>query len=97
MVKGLPLIEKIERVCEGCIFGKQHRKSFPIGKSNRATTPLEVVRSNICGPMQAPSIGGCAYFLTFIDDFIRKTWIYFLKHKSNAFGCFHQFKALVEK
>jgi transposase InsO family protein len=47
--------------------------------------------------MQTPSIGGNANFLTFIDDFSRKTWIYFLKHKSGALGCFQQFKSLVEK
>ena len=34
-IKGFPLIEKIERICEGCIFGKKHRESFPVGKSYR--------------------------------------------------------------
>jgi transposase InsO family protein len=97
MVKGFPLIEKPERICEGCIFGKQHRESFPVGKSYREKAPLEIVHSDICGPMQTPSIGGSTYFLTFIDDFSRKTWIYFLKHKSDALGCFQQFKSLVEK
>jgi hypothetical protein len=97
MVKGFPLIEKPERICEGCIFGKQHRESFPVGKSYREKDPLEIVHSDICGPMQTPSIGGNTYFLTFIDDFSRKTWIYFLKHKSDALGCFQQFKSLVEK
>jgi hypothetical protein len=58
MVKGLPLIEKPERICEGCIFGKQHRESFPVGKSYREKAPLEIVHSDICGPMQTPSIGG---------------------------------------
>jgi transposase InsO family protein len=47
--------------------------------------------------MQTPSIGDITYFLTFIDDFLRKTWIYFLKHKYDALGCFQQFKSLVEK
>jgi hypothetical protein len=88
MVKGLPLVDKLERICEGCIFGKQHRESFPVGKSYRAKAPLEIIHSDICGPMQTPSIGGSTYFLTFIDDFSRKTWIYFLKQKSNALGCF---------
>ena len=68
MVKGFPLIDKPEKVCEGFIFGKQHRESFPIGKSYRARTPLEIMHSNICGPMQTTPIGGCKHFLTFIDD-----------------------------
>eukprot|EP00253_Pinus_taeda_P025032 PITA_25032 len=56
MVKGLPLIEKPYSLCEGCILGKQHRESFPSGKSIRAKTPLEIVHSDLCGPMQAPSL-----------------------------------------
>ena len=79
MVKGLPLSDRLEMVYEGCIFGKQHREIFPVGKSYRARTPLEIVHSDICGPMQTSSIGGCNYFLTFIDDYSRKTWVYFLK------------------
>ena len=46
--------------------------------------------------MQTSSIGDCKYFLTFIDDYSRKTWVYFLKHKSDAFGYFQQFKELME-
>ena len=69
MVKGFPLIDKPERVCEGCIFGKQHSETFPVGKSYRACTPLEIVHYDICGPMQTSSIGGCNYFIAFIDDY----------------------------
>jgi hypothetical protein len=97
MVKGLPLIEKPKRICEGCIFGKHHRESFPVGKSYREKNPLETIHLDICGPMQTPSIGGSTYFLTVIDDFLRKTWIHFLKHKFDALDCFQQFKSLVEK
>lgn len=97
MVKGLPLIEKPERVCEGCILGKQHRESFPAGKSTRAKAPLEIIHSDLCGPMQTPSIGGSFYFLTFIDDYSRKQWVYFLKQKNEVFDLFRQFKNLVEK
>ena len=96
MVKGFPLIDKPKRVCEGCIFGKQHRETFLVENSYRVRTPLEIVHFDICGPMQTMPIGGCKYFLTFIDDYSRKTWVYFLKHKSDAFSCFQQFKALVE-
>ena len=88
MVKGLPLIEKLERICEGCIFGKQHRETFPVKKACRERPPLEIVHFDICGPIQTPSIGGCNYFLTFIDDFTIKSWVYFLKHKYDAFEYF---------
>eukprot|EP00253_Pinus_taeda_P036700 PITA_36700 len=96
MVKGLPLIEKPDSLCEGCILGKQHRESFSLGKSTRAKAPLEIIHSDLCGLVQASSLGGNQYFLTFIDDFTRKTWVYFLKNKSEVFEKFRNFKALVE-
>ena len=46
--------------------------------------------------MQTPSLAGSHYMLTFIDDFTRKTWVYFLKKKSEVFEKFYNFKALVE-
>ena len=73
MVKGLPLIDRPERVCEGVIFGKQHKDTFPVEKSYRACTPLEIVHFDICVLMQTLSKGGCNYFITFINDFTRKT------------------------
>lgn len=97
MVKGLPLIEKPGSVCEGCILGKQHRETFPVGKSVRAKAPLEIFHSDLCGPMQKPSFGGSHHAFTFIDDYTRKTWVFLLKQKSEVFECFRQYKALVEK
>jgi hypothetical protein len=97
MVKSFSLIEKPERICEGCIYGKQQREIFLLGKAYKEKSPLEIIHSHICRQNKTPYIGGNTYFLTFIDDFSRKTWIYFLNHKSGVMGCFHQFKSLVEK
>jgi transposase InsO family protein len=47
--------------------------------------------------MQTKSIDGSVYFLTFIDDFSRKIWIYFLRHKSETFAKLQEFKAEAEK
>eukprot|EP00253_Pinus_taeda_P020270 PITA_20270 len=96
MVRGLPLIEKLDSLCEGCILEKQHRESFSSGKSIRAKAPLEIVHSDVCGLMQTPSLADNQYFLTFIDDFARKTWVYFLNNKSEVFEKFRNLKALVE-
>eukprot|EP00253_Pinus_taeda_P020973 PITA_20973 len=96
MVRGLTLIEKPDSLYEGCILRKQHRESFPSGKSIRAKTTLDIVHSDLCGPMQTPSLAGSQYFLTFIDDFTRKAWVYFMKKKSEVFENFQNFKALVE-
>eukprot|EP00253_Pinus_taeda_P033983 PITA_33983 len=46
MVRGLPLIEKPDSLCEGCILGKQHRESFPSRRSIREKAPLEIVHSD---------------------------------------------------
>jgi hypothetical protein len=51
----------------------------------------------LCGPISSPSFSGCKYFLTFIDDFSRCTWVYFLKIKSEIFDKFLAYKALEEK
>jgi hypothetical protein len=96
MVNGLPYIKMDDEVCEGCIFGKQHRESF----SNRTWKDRErlaLVHSYLCGPMETVSFGKAHYFLTFIDDYSRKTWVYFLQEKSEVFTHFLEFKELVEK
>lgn len=70
MVHGLPKIGSIN-LCAGCIYGKQTRKSFPIGKAWRASKCLELIHADLCGPMQTKSLGGSCYFLLFTDDYSR--------------------------
>jgi hypothetical protein len=62
----------------------------------RATKPLEIVHSDVCGPMRTTSLGGARYFVTYIDDFSRKVWVYLLKSKGECLEKFKEFKALVE-
>ncbi|KAM7489607.1 hypothetical protein LguiB_027091 [Lonicera macranthoides] len=96
MVTGLPQISSPSHVCEECAVGKQHRSQFSQGKSWRAKNVLELVHSDICGPINPSSNGGKRYLITFIDDYTRKTWVYFLQNKSEAFSAFKSFKARVE-
>jgi hypothetical protein len=72
-VHGLPQIDLANHVCEGCVLGKQSRLSFPSGTSLRAKAPLQLVHTDICGPLDPISSGGNKYFITFIDDFNRKS------------------------
>ena len=88
MVRGLPSIKHPNQLCEGCHIGKQSRNSFPKEASTRVTKPLQLVRTNVCGPIKPLSLGKSNYFLLFINDFSRKMWVYFLKQKSEAFGAF---------
>ncbi|KAL3533483.1 hypothetical protein ACH5RR_007004 [Cinchona calisaya] len=96
MVLGLPKIDSLD-LCEGCIYGKQTRKPFSIGKAWRASTCLELIHADLCGPMNTESLGGSCYFLLFTDDFSRMSWMYFLKFISETFKNFKKFKTLVEK
>ena len=96
LVSGVPdLPKEHEGVCTGCALGKNTKKSFPSSDS-RAKGILDLVHSDVCGPMTVASLGGFMYFTTFIDDFSQKTWIYFLKKKDEVFSKFKEFKALVE-
>lgn len=96
MVRGLPQINTEDRECESCVLAKQSRLPFPSGESWRARTPLQLVHTDICGPLDPISNGGNKYFITFTDDFSRKTWVYFLKEKAAALMIFKNFKSQVE-
>ncbi|CAL9012352.1 unnamed protein product [Prunus brigantina] len=96
MVTGLPVLTEMKDVCEGCVSGKHHREKFDKEGAWRASYPLELVHTDLCGPMQNESIGGNRYFITFIDDFSRMCWVYFLRNKSDTFNVFKKFKAFVE-
>ncbi|KAI9182796.1 hypothetical protein LWI28_028968 [Acer negundo] len=59
MVRGLANIsQKNHQPCEACILGEHHRNQFPVGKAWRASNPLELVHTDLCGPMRITSIGG---------------------------------------
>ena len=91
MVTGLPNIKLSKGVCQGCILGKH-----PEHKYERTSAPLELIHSEIYGPFHHISMSQDKYSLTFIDEFSRYCWVYFLKHKSGFFYLFKVFRALVE-
>ena len=97
IIKRLSSIEQPTCSFESCILGKHHREKFISGVSYRAKAPLELVHTDFCGPMQTPYLTGNVYFMTFIDDYSRKTWVYLLKQKSQAFYVFKSFKSMAEK
>src|SRR5438270_549399 len=80
--------------CESCLAGKATRKSF--GKARRASAPLDLIHSDICGPMSARNRTNTPYFITFIDDYSRYGHIYLISHKSEALKCFETYLNEVE-
>ncbi|KAJ4730101.1 Retrovirus-related Pol polyprotein from transposon TNT 1-94 [Melia azedarach] len=81
--------------CEHCIFGKLHRNKFPKA-IHRTKGTLDYIHSDYWGPSRVESLGSHRYFVSMIDDFSRMTWVFIMKHKSEAFKNFRQWKALVE-
>ena len=63
----------------------------------KASNKLQLVHADICGPINPISSSNKRYILSFIDDFSRKIWLYFLNEKSETFSHFKRFKVLVEK
>jgi hypothetical protein len=82
-------------LCEYCAYGNQNWVRFPSG-AMREEGILQLVQNDVFGPMLIPSLGKYLYYVSFIDDFLRNTWIYFLGKKSEVFDRFKDFKALVE-
>ena len=83
-------------VCESCLEGKMTNRPFK-AKGNRAKEVLELVHTDLCGPMNIQARGGYEYFITFIDDYSRYGYIYLLRHKSECFDKFKEYKASTEK
>ncbi|RDX88618.1 hypothetical protein CR513_29764, partial [Mucuna pruriens] len=83
--------------CSHCMAGKQTRVSFKKHHPLRKSELLELVHSDVCGPLKVKSFSGALYFVTFIDDCSRKLWVYVLKTKDQVLEKFKQFQALVER
>ncbi|KAK8921663.1 hypothetical protein KSP39_PZI019972 [Platanthera zijinensis] len=83
--------------CAHCLAGKQKRVSFADSEPKRKAELLYLIHTDVCGPIEPKSVGGAAYFVTFIDDHSRKVWAYSVKQKSDVLAKFEEFRAKVEK
>ena len=81
--------------CELCVKSKMTKKPFQ--SIDRNSNLLDLIHSDICELNDILTRGGNIYFITFIDDFSRYTYVYFLKYKDEAFNAFKNYKAEVEK
>jgi histone deacetylase 1/2 len=82
-------------VCDACQQGKSHQLPYP-KSSSMSSFPLELIFSDVWGPACLSS-GGFKFYVSFIDDFSKFTWIYCLKHRSDVERVFLQFQAHVER
>lgn len=87
---------KVNERCITCAKGKQTRSSF-IRKTEKSSNLLEIVHSDLCGPMSTASLGGARYYVSFIDDYSRMLFVYPIRDKSQALAKFIEFRNFVEK
>ena len=78
--------------CEGCVEGKLAKKPYKSIGGIRSKHKMQLIHSDVCGPMQTESIGGARYFVTFIDDYSRCCKVYFVRQKSEVFSKFKEFE-----
>ena len=88
-----PNLRKIKNQCDVCHLSKFARLPFTSSMS-RASNPFEIIHSDIWGPT-LKSFDGFQYFVTFVDDFTRITWLYLLKLKSEVVDVFKDFHKFV--
>jgi len=73
MVHGLPSMEFKSKLCEEYILDKQSRTSFSKNSKYQAKEQLGLIHTDVCGPITPESFSGKRYFISFVDDFSRKT------------------------
>jgi hypothetical protein len=96
MVEGIPELQSThEGICKGCALGKNIKKPFQ-SSNNKSKEILDLIHLDVCSLMPVKSLGGSSYYIIFIDDYSRKTWLYLLKKKDEVFSKFQEFKAEIE-
>ena len=98
MVRGLNFNEfdTMKQECFGCAAGKQQRNPFSRIEKKDTTKILELIHSDLMGPLKPQTLQGKSYVLTFIDDCSRRSWIYLLKSKDETLEKFKIWKNMVE-
>ena len=82
--------------CESCLKGKMTKTPFA-GQGVRVSELMGLVHTDVCGPMSTSTMNGFSYFITFTDDYSRYGYVFLMKHKSEAFERFKEFRNEVEK
>ena len=82
--------------CQSCQFGKHHRLSYPGRVNKRSQSPFSLVHSDVWGPVRTSSYTGFRYFISFVDDFSRMTWVYLMKNRESVLSIVKNFHQLIK-
>jgi transposase InsO family protein len=81
--------------CEACQLSKHHRVPFPSRVVRRVSSPFELIHFDVWGPINLES-NKFHYFVTFVDDFSRMTWLFLMKNHSELFSIFQVFRNMIK-
>ena len=85
VIEGLPKFGKVEKtICGACQMGKQTKASHHKVNVIATSHCLELLHVDLIGPTRTKSLGGKRYITVIVDDFLRYTWVEFLREKSKA-------------
>lgn len=87
MVEGLNDCSLEFDFCEHYIDGKQNHVQF-YSNSHKSYWLLDLIHNNVFHPIKVPSISRALYYVSFIDGYSRRTWVYFLIRKYEVFNQF---------
>jgi len=93
--ENLQLEDNEEEICASCVKGKMARKPFKQAPIKEREF-LDLIHTDIAGPLEQKSIGGSRYFVTFIDDKSHFKWIYFMEFKNELYPIFRKFILMVK-
>jgi len=81
--------------CDVCQIAKHLRATYP-SSDTKSVNPFALVHSDVWGPTSSSSISGAKWFVTFIDDCTRVTWVFLMKEKSEVFNLFVRFFRMIK-
>ena len=85
-----------DKECEACALRKMYKLPSPKQSMNRPSKRLQLIHTDLCGPMNVDPIGGSKYMLIFTDDYSRYTTVYFITSKSETLSKFKEYVNMVE-
>ena len=81
--------------CKTCILAKSHRNSYH-ASLNKSSIPFALIHSDVWGPSPRTTVTGYRWFVIFVDDSTRMTWLYLMKTKEEVFPIFQAFHTMIQ-